>query len=348
MIKTRTFKGFTIMKLNVLLLSCLLSSIFIFTGLYGFDSQELIKHVASKSLSEDSKRTLHLQIMKEDHILRYDFLKRIQELFKPDLFIETGTYYGATTINASQVFNEIYTVELSDYLFEKNLTKFKAYPSIHAFRGRSEKFLENILATLKDKKMVFWLDAHYSGGETSFADKFTPIIEEISAIEKSGIKNSIILVDDIRYFYQEYAPYPPLVEIINLILEISDTYQFAVLGDTLIAYPSEENVTISPVVHACTLSRMFSEDPNLAIDIVTTEKNIANATGEELQEIERLYNQLSWEEASGVNRGTYHWWYGLTRLYKDNYEEGFNVLAAIFKGRLPIERLRAYSSHIFS
>jgi hypothetical protein len=142
----------------------------------------------------------------------------------------------------------------------------------------------------------------------------------------------------------------------SLILRINTGYRFAVIGDTLIAYPQEEDIAVSSVVHACTISRLYNEDTHViasgTVDIVEVEKNIAEASGLELQEIERLQRELSWEEATGLNRGLYNWWYGLTRLSLAAYDEAIRAFTISYKSIAAHEELReklkTYVSKILS
>ncbi|MDD3159854.1 MAG: hypothetical protein PHQ98_02720, partial [Candidatus ainarchaeum sp.] len=46
---------------------------------------------------------------------------------------------------------------------------------------------------------IFWLDAHYSGGNTAKGKQNSPILQELNLIFKSKL-NHIILIDDANYF----------------------------------------------------------------------------------------------------------------------------------------------------
>ena len=65
--------------------------------------------------------------------------------------------------------------------------------------GDSQSLLPTILEKINEPAF-FWLDAHYSGGETSFAKEHSPIEYELKSILDHHIKNHVILIDDVTNF----------------------------------------------------------------------------------------------------------------------------------------------------
>lgn len=127
--------------------------------------------------------------------------------------IETGTYYGDTTFFCKDYFEQIYTIELLDILFEKALIRFKDYKNINVIKGDSSIELPNLLNKINNKT-IFWLDGHYCGDNfTAKGVKETPIFEEIKSILDHKIKNHVILIDDARCF-GVWPDYPTIEEII--------------------------------------------------------------------------------------------------------------------------------------
>ena len=72
-------------------------------------------------------------------------------------------------------------------------------------------------------RKLFWLDAHYSGGETAHAALQTPIVKEIDIVLKDNPKN-IILIDDARCF-DGTNDYPTLDTIKNYVSVVGKTME---------------------------------------------------------------------------------------------------------------------------
>jgi hypothetical protein len=113
-----------------------------------------------------------------------------------EIFVETGTYYGNTTKWASTQFTQVFTIELSEYLYnmtkEQLLLKGNIIPNL----GDSRVVLPQILKEI-DGNIVFWLDGHYSAGVTAGADDPCPLMEELEIILRRN-NDDVILIDDAR------------------------------------------------------------------------------------------------------------------------------------------------------
>ena len=59
--------------------------------------------------------------------------------------------------------------------------------------------LKQILNELNDS-VFFWLDGHWSGGDTAQGKLDCPLIEEISIINDTCTSKCIIAIDDVRLF----------------------------------------------------------------------------------------------------------------------------------------------------
>ena len=81
------------------------------------------------------------------------------------------------------------------------------------------------------KPALFWLDGHYSGGETARGKKDTPILEELITI--FGAKEEhIILIDDARLFGSA-KDYPSLKELAFFCRNKKPNIDFVVLDDCI-------------------------------------------------------------------------------------------------------------------
>ncbi len=115
--------------------------------------------------------------------------------FFPQIVIETGTYVGSTTpYLASLASEKAITIEIHD----KFLTQAKVHfvhlgafgKRIEVLKGDSAEELERILGmTAKDKKLLFYLDAHWGS--------VLPLKRELKAITKWN-GNFVIVVDDFK------------------------------------------------------------------------------------------------------------------------------------------------------
>lgn len=121
-------------------------------------------------------------------------------------FVETGTLEGWTSHAMNKLGSRVDTIELSEFYYNRAKDIFSGNEEIICHFGDSKDVLPKILETLEEPAL-FWLDGHYSGGETALAEYgSTPIAYELEALATHKIKNHIVIVDDIRGF--GYAGYP--------------------------------------------------------------------------------------------------------------------------------------------
>lgn len=149
------------------------------------------------------------------------------------VFYETGTYHGEMVQEFLLVAQKIISVELAKHLHASAVRKFKDYSHVTIHHGDSASIIANTIQTINER-IFFWLDAHYSRGETALGSKETPIVEELISIGEHSIKNHVILVDDIRCF-NGTMQYPTVEELKTEILKINQNYQITIDGDILVA-----------------------------------------------------------------------------------------------------------------
>lgn len=153
-----------------------------------------------------------------------------------NILVETGTYYGENALKASRYFQQVYTIEAASEIFLKAKDCCKKNTNITVLHGESDKILEDLIRNLGTKKIVFWLDAHYSGGKTYECS--CPLLREIEIINKVCETDAIVIVDDARFvhstFYGErYADY---FDFVNT-LSPSKTRYISCVNDMFIATP---------------------------------------------------------------------------------------------------------------
>ena len=146
-----------------------------------------------------------------------EFLKKIMGL---DVFVEGGTYKGGTAKRMSEKFIRVYTIEKSDVMFNE-----------------AKQNLKDILEN--NDNILFWLDAHWSGGDTYGEEDECPLIEELEIIFAYP-KNYVILIDDARLFLapppypHNFKNWPAMKDIFNV---IPQNWGFIAYEDVIYLYP---------------------------------------------------------------------------------------------------------------
>lgn len=144
-------------------------------------------------------------------------------------FIETGTYMGDTAKWAAKYFERVITFEASDEVYLE-LQKNELPVNCMAIHGDSSKLIQNYI----DKDSIYYLDAHYSSGNTFNS---YPLLDEIKEINKKGF-NDFIIIDDARFVLSKWnnERYCTLTE---LLLELSKKDRYSIVfDDMIISVPS--------------------------------------------------------------------------------------------------------------
>lgn len=169
-----------------------------------------------------------------EHIERIAVIKSYAERFGlSGTFIETGTAEGFTVSHVLDDFDNIITIELSPELHERSRERFNEHPNVRCIYGDSGAVLENFVPGLVFPAL-FWLDGHYSGGNTARGEIDTPIVAELEAAVHAP-EGSVILIDDMRLFggmedhTEEFKDYPH-VDDVRALVE-ANRFQFMVKDD---------------------------------------------------------------------------------------------------------------------
>jgi hypothetical protein len=146
--------------------------------------------------------------------LNIDIVNGILEKFQQnisqyDVLIESGTLGGQTIINLQPHFRTLHTIELSEHYYNyfDKVKQEKNYQNVVNHFGDTAKVLPEILKTLTTRnKVIFWLDGHWSSGNTAKGNKDCPLIEECISIDNLYFASTgVILIDDYRLFGTHYA-----------------------------------------------------------------------------------------------------------------------------------------------
>jgi hypothetical protein len=163
-----------------------------------------------------------------------------RELFEEHLtttLIETGSYQGKgieCALNAG--FKRVSSIDLSRHYYNFCCQKFRDNKQVKLWHGDSGDAL-GVMIDEATKPITFWLDGHYSGGNTAGKNQMTPIINELEQIKKKNIPESIILIDDIGFVIEHAISLEDLTE---KLMSINPNYEIVQTEDILIAKPRKQ------------------------------------------------------------------------------------------------------------
>lgn len=118
----------------------------------------------------------------------------------PRVFVETGTYRGDGVAQNRPDFQRVHSIELKKEFVDAARARFAQDKGVTVHHGDSAEVLA-VLAPAIDEPALFYLDAHFSGGETAFgqeADKGCPVLRELAALSARKQPGDVIVVDDMR------------------------------------------------------------------------------------------------------------------------------------------------------
>jgi len=153
------------------------------------------------------------------HFIKKKVLQKYSS--KNTIWVETGTYKGQTAEFLSKISKFIFTIEPSEKYFKYSTAILSKITNLEIINGTSEECLDKILSQIDGDSVVsFWLDGHWSGGDTFKGNKDTPIKNELETISRYLKKFSkvTVLVDDFRLFdknYEKNEIYPGKELLIN-------------------------------------------------------------------------------------------------------------------------------------
>jgi hypothetical protein len=163
--------------------------------------------------------------------------------FKNKIFFETGTYQGDTIERArsANIFETIYTMELSPFYASYSTRRFEKYENIHVIEGNSRTDLWKYIKEI-DIPITFWLDGHWSGVANIGIDEHTtcPVLYELDQIKQHGVRTHTIMIDDIRLMDGDHFPVTRK-EIEGKLKEINSEYILEYFSDDI----CEEDVLVA-------------------------------------------------------------------------------------------------------
>jgi hypothetical protein len=151
-------------------------------------------------------------------------------------FIETGTLKGLTSgLMAWMPGVTVDTVEISPKYFELSKDKLADFQNVNSHLGDSGVVLPKIMDGL-DQPAVFWIDAHFSGGDTGKGDLMAPVKAELDSLLNHRVKSHIILIDDMRDFRGKDG-YPKAEEVVDWIAKQLPQFKCEIMYNILVCMP---------------------------------------------------------------------------------------------------------------
>jgi hypothetical protein len=114
-------------------------------------------------------------------------------------FIETGSGHGETAQKALKIFPHVHTIELSERLYLEVYRKIGKEANCH--HGRSVDVMHSILPRIDGQPVVYWLDAHYSGGPTAGVNEQCALLDEREVLNRRSGNDDFIIIDDAHVFF---------------------------------------------------------------------------------------------------------------------------------------------------
>lgn len=190
---------------------------------------------------------------------------------KAENFIETGTLDAETSIWASTVFPNVYTIEI-DAKKTENIARRSDFPrNVHVVTGNSKTELSAIISELKGRS-VFYLDTH------SYADDNADTVElvlmdELKAI--SAVEKPVIFINDVRCFLGS-QPDPrkkdwlTFDQIFTLCKKLFPDCYITIIDGVIVCVPHELEELVSAYWANTFEQRVFETDPEPAKRPLTT------------------------------------------------------------------------------
>lgn len=164
-------------------------------------------------------------------------VKFLKDSMKLDVFVEGGTYNGGTAKQMSGKFKKVYTIEKSDAMFDVAKDNLRGISNIKILKGDTREHLQIIMKN--NDNMLFWLDAHWSGGKTYGEEDECPLIKELEIIFENN-KNYVILIDDARLFLappprpHKIENWPSLSDIVGI---MPNNWEMFIVEDVIYLFP---------------------------------------------------------------------------------------------------------------
>jgi hypothetical protein len=165
------------------------------------------------------------------HVVKQGVVREHARRYGLRTLIETGTYFGNMVDVMRREMDRVVSIEVDTNLAALARHRFEGDRKVTIIQGDSAKVMADLVPTL-DAPALFWLDGHYSGGETSFGESHCPIMQELPPILTDARFAHVILIDDARTFGADPA-YPSVEEVRALVARHRPDLEFSLANDIL-------------------------------------------------------------------------------------------------------------------
>jgi hypothetical protein len=229
-------------------------------------------------------------------------VEQLKQVLPLSVFVETGTFEGEAVNNVICLFEEIHTIELSEEYYLKASRRFQGQSLVKVYHNRSERLLQTLCPLVKDKSVLYWLDAHWCVADsTAGYHSQCPLLQELNAIQALNAQ-SIILIDDARLFLcpppkpHEISQWPDFNAVIKKLFSLSSVHQIMVVNDVIIYYPASINSALKTYAHENSIDLLSVLDKSREYDGILLQlkekekqiKMLAAATEEKEKQIKML------------------------------------------------------------
>lgn len=201
----------------------------------------------------------------------HEITLRLAKIASISTFVETGTYRGSTTRWAAKHFNNVYTIENSEFHFAAESESLSHINGVKPIFGNSRDLLPSIIDELGQSTAIFFLDGHWSGHETAGHGDECPLLGELESLR--GREGDIILIDDARFFHcpplEPHNPsdWPTIGEIVIALQKCQSNPYIAIVDDVIFSVPNSQALIDCFIDYSRGRSRTFWRDYNKGISL---------------------------------------------------------------------------------
>jgi hypothetical protein len=257
-----------------------------------------------------------------------EWVARLARTFGLRAFVETGTYLGHSLENVCGLFERAVSIELSPQLHAAAQRKFADRPNVTLLQGDSAQRIVEAATLCAGLPTLYWLDAHWSAGNTARGDENTPILAELALIADRVGADDVVLIDDMRNFvtvpegfahHDALLGYPLIDEVLQVLARFPGGFQAVLSGDVLVCTSRQgmERLAPTPAVQAITALR--TQPAMSAAQRRRWEKRIQDSRGAERAVFLDLPQHYAYSLQYGIG-GDFCYWCALVKEDERDYE----------------------------